>query len=82
MMPSGTRVVPEDTTLEHRIETALNRALEQQVRGGFYGALGMPGEPCRGLVAVDLEELGAHDVIRLSMADVARIAAVAARGWF
>lgn len=75
-MPLGSRVVPEDTTLEHRIAVRLHRALEHQVAGGFYGGAE------RGLVAPDLEELGAHDVIRLSVEDVARIAAAEARAWF
>lgn len=51
------------------------------MRGGFYGAIDDPRP--RGLVAADLEELGIHDVvIRLSVADVARIAAQEARAWF
>jgi hypothetical protein len=77
----GTRLVsPEADTLESRIEARLTEALERQAAGGFYGS---PDGSTRGMVAPDLEELGIYDcVIRLSMADVARIAAAEARAWF
>jgi hypothetical protein len=75
MMPLGTRVV-EVPTLQDRIAARLNEVLERQVAGGFYGGSE------RGLVAPDLEDLGTHDVIRLSVEDVARIAAQEARSWF
>lgn len=79
MMPLGTRVVPPEVdTLHRRIKAALNEALERQVAGGFYGS----PDAARGLAAPDLEELGAHDVIRLSLDDAARIAAAEAFRWF
>jgi hypothetical protein len=75
MMPLGTRVVPEETTLEHRIETALGEALDRMVATEAYAF--DPDD--RGLVT---RESGESLALRLSMRDVARIAAAAARGWF
>ena len=76
MMPLGTRVVPEDATLEARIAARLDKALDAAIRAGFEVL-----DAERGLAVVDhdVSELG---VIRLSVADVARIAAQAAREWW
>jgi hypothetical protein len=66
-------------TLEQRIEAALNEAFDRQVAGGFFAADGT-----RGMVD-DYDPVACEDVepsIRLSLVDVARIAAAAAKGWF
>lgn len=62
--------------LQERIAARLNEALERQVAGNFYGGSE------RGLAAPDLEDLGGHEIIRLSVEDVARIAAQEAMAWF
>lgn len=85
MMPLGTRVVPEDATLQARIETALNEALDRMVAADFEvsGERGMatwsPVGDCA--VCTPSCDLG-EPVVRLSVADVARIAAAEAYRWF
>lgn len=76
MQPLGTRAV-EVETLEQRIERRLNEALDRQIAGGFY-----PSSE-RGLV--DASEVPVWDnvgPVRVSLADVARIAAQEAKAWF
>lgn len=63
-------------TLEARIEARLNEAFDRQVTGGFYPVAE------RGLVAMDdPDDVSSYPPIRLSIADVARIAAQEARAW-
>lgn len=76
MMPLGTRVVPEDTTLEHRIETALTKAVEVADRANMS-----PGPDVPYGLAVTVGE-GGEALLVLSIRDASRIAAAAARGWF
>lgn len=64
--------------LAARIEARLNEALDRQVAGGFYPAAE------RGL-SDNNDPVADYDVpspIRLSVADVARIAAQEALAWF
>jgi hypothetical protein len=76
MMPLGTRVVPVDTTLESRIAARLNEVLDRMVAGDTYGF--DPDD--RGLAAPAPGSGCVH--LRLSVRDVARLAAQEARAWF
>lgn len=62
--------------LEQRIEAALNEALERQVAAEMYAC--DPDD--RGLATPEPD--GGALALRLSVADVARIAAAEARAWF
>lgn len=85
MMPLGSRVVPEDATLEGRIAARLNEALDRQAAADFEA----PGErgladyqsPANCPVCTPRCDAGEF-VLRLSVEDVARIAAQEARAWF
>lgn len=80
-MPLGTRVIPPESTLEGRIERRLGEALDRQEAAGFE----VPAErglatSSRGACSVCTPSCDAGEpVIRLSLADVARIAAAEAR---
>lgn len=78
MMPLGSRVVPEDATLEGRIKARLNEALDANIAAEVFCHAAQ-----RGLGSIEGDRVHSPiDVIRLSVDDVARIAAQEARAWF
>ena len=76
MMPLGTREVPPDTTLEHRIAARLHAALDMKIAAEMYAF----AEDDRGLAAPERGSGCVH--LRLTVDDVARIAAQEAMAWF